>query len=118
MATMKITQDQLELHLTRGEKLGGLLRDHTVPLSAVQGVEVVPDGLDAARGIRAPGLALPWARKIGTWRRPGSKTLVTVRRDQPAVRIRFDGQRHTAWLVGLDDAEQVAAQLRAATGRQ
>jgi hypothetical protein len=117
MATMNITRDRLELQLTRGEKVGGLLRDHSVPLTAVQGVEVLPDGLEAARGVRAPGLALPWARKIGTWRRPGAKTLVSVRRDQPAVRVDLSGQRHSAWLVGLDDAEQLAARLRAATGR-
>ena len=114
MATVQLRPPVLSLRLTRGEKIAGLLRDVDLPLAAVREVDVVPDGIGATRGLRAPGLGLPGLRKIGTWRSPGRRALVSVRRGQPAVRIRLDGQRWDELLVGSDDAAGVAAALGAA----
>lgn len=113
MATLHTTSRTLTVSLSPAEKVLGLLRDVEVPLSAVRDAAVVPDGLAAARGVRAPGLGLPGRRKIGTWRRPGEKTLVSVRRGQPAVRVRLAGQRFDTLLVGTDDAATVAATVAA-----
>jgi hypothetical protein len=110
MATLTATPQTLSVTLTRSEKLWGLLRDLEVPRSAVRSVDVVPDGVAAARGLRAPGLGLP-SRKVGTWRRRGEKTLVSVRRGQPAVRVRLSGQRFDTLLVGADDAGALAGEL-------
>ena len=85
-----------------------------MPLSAVRDVEVVEDAVAATSGLRAPGLALPGVRKIGTWRRVGRRTLVSVRRGQPAVRVTLEGQRWNELLVGSDDAAAVAASVNAA----
>jgi hypothetical protein len=115
MATMQPTATSLTVRLTRAEKIWGLLRDVTVPLSAVRSVEAVPDGVAALRGIRAPGLGLP-GRKIGTWRRRGERTLVCVRRGRPALRIGLEGQRYDTLLVGADDAAELAATLAARVG--
>jgi hypothetical protein len=114
MATMQLTPRFLTVQLTRGEKIGGLLRDVEVPLTAVRAVEVVDEPLRAITGIRAPGLDLPGVRKIGTWRRRGGRTLVCVRRNQPAVRIRLEGARFDVLLVGSDDAAADAAAITAA----
>jgi hypothetical protein len=115
MAMLQLRPPVLAVRLTRGEKIAGLLRDVEVPLSAVRDVEVVPDAVAAPRGLRAPGLGLPGLRKIGTWRRSGRKTLVCVRRGQPAVRVRLEGQRWDELLVGTDDAPAIAAALTAAS---
>jgi hypothetical protein len=114
MAALQLRPPVLSVSLTRAEKILGLLRDVDVPLSAVRDVEVVADAPSATRGLRAPGLGLPGVRKIGTWRGAGRKTLVCVRRGQPAVRVRLDGQRWDELLVGADDAPAVAAALTAA----
>ena len=110
MATVHLTTESLTVRLSRGEKLAGLLRDLTVPLDAVTVVEVVPDALAAVRGLRAPGLGLP-GRKVGTWRRRGTRTLVSVRRGQPGLRMELTGQRFDTVLVGLADPGPVAAEL-------
>jgi hypothetical protein len=114
MATVQLTPSTLSLRLTRGEKIAGLLRDVEVPLASVRSVEVVTDPLAAVRGLRAPGLALPGVRKVGTWRRAGQRTLVCVRRGRPAVKIELAGQRWAALLVGADDAAALADDLSAA----
>ena len=113
MATLQIEDGVLHIRFTRGEKVLGVLRDVDLPLSQVSAVDVVADGLSAATGLRAPGYAWPWRRKLGTWRRRGHKTMVDVRRYQPAVRLRLRGHRYYEMLLGRDDAESVAAALRA-----
>ncbi|MGY1666885.1 hypothetical protein [Geodermatophilus sp. SYSU D00696] len=112
MATIETTPWTLRVTLTRAEKVLGLLRDLEVPLTAVHSAEVVPDGLAAARGLRAPGLGLPGRRLIGTWRRRGSKAFVSVRRG-PAVRLHLTGQRFDTLLVSAGDAAAVAAGVAA-----
>lgn len=111
MATIETTTATLRVHLTRVEKFFGLLRDLEVPRSAITSVEAVPAGLPAVRGLRAPGLGLPGVRAIGTWRRRGEKSYVSVRRNQPAVRIGLTGQRFDTVLIGTDDAHALAAEL-------
>jgi len=111
MTTVTIANGTLQVRFTTLEKIAGLIGDVDVPLSAIRDVEVHADGLAAARGIRAPGLGLPGMRKIGTWRAPGRNTLVSVRRDQPAVRIELAGHKRDALVLGMDDAEQWAQRL-------
>jgi hypothetical protein len=114
MADLQLTSSTLTVRFTRAEKIGGFVRDLSLPLDAVRDVEVVPDGLSAARGLRAPGLGLPGRRKIGTWRRSGRRTLVSVRRNQPALRIGVTGARYDAVLIGTDDPTHLAAALTSA----
>ena len=113
MASLARQGDEFAVTLERGERWWGLLRDLRVPLRAVVAVEVVRDGWAAVHGLRAPGLG-GWKRRIGTWRAKGDKQYVSVRRDQPAVKLTLRGQRYRTVLIGLDDAEQVAAEIRSA----
>jgi hypothetical protein len=113
MATVQIDADQLRIRFARAEKVLGVVRDVDLSLSKVGAIDVVADGLAAARGIRAPGYSWPWRRKLGTWRRRHHKALVDVRRGQPAVRLRLRGHSYDEVLLGTDDAESLAAALRA-----
>jgi hypothetical protein len=114
MATLERSGPALRIRFTRAEKLAGLVRDVDVPVKAVRSAEVVADPLTALRGLRAPGLGLPGLRAIGTWRSRGTRTLVSVRRSQPAVRIELTGQRYDSLLIGADDAARLVADLTAA----
>ena len=110
MSTIEVSATSLSVRLTRGEKLLGLLRDQVVPRTAVTSVDVVPDGITGVRGLRSPGLGLP-RRRLGTWRRIGRTQFVDVRRGEPALRVRLEGQRYDELLLGTPAAHELAAQL-------
>ncbi|EYR62214.1 hypothetical protein N866_10675 [Actinotalea ferrariae CF5-4] len=116
MTTISLTRTSLRVHPTRSEKILGLLRDTEVPLSAVRAVEVVPDGIAAARGIRAPGLGIPGVRLVGTWRGRSRRALVSVRRQRPAVHVRLEGDRWSELLLDVDEPASVAERIRSALG--
>jgi hypothetical protein len=114
MTTITLTPSTLSVSFTRGEKVAGLLRDQQVPRTAVVSAEVVPDGLAALRGLRAPGLGLPGLRGIGTWRSRHGKTLASVRAGRPALRVALTGQPWTTMLLDVDAPDHAAAALTAA----
>ena len=111
MATVEITQGTVQLRFSLVEKVLGLVRNQDVPLSAVTTARVEPHGLGAVRGLRAPGLGLPGLRRVGTWRGRG-RTLVSVRRGEPAVVVELTGHRYERLVIGSRDAAAVVEQLR------
>lgn len=113
MTTLTLTPDHLTVTFTRAEKIGGLIRDVQVPRRAVVTATVVPDGVAAARGLRAPGLAIPGRRKVGTWRGRKAKRLVAVRGGRPALLLTLTGHRWSELLLDVDAPEQAAAALSA-----
>lgn len=118
MTTAHLTTGTLAVRFSRGEKIAGVLRDIDIPLTAVRSATVEPDGLTAATGVRAPGLALPGYKKIGTWRGRGRRTVVVVRRGRPALRVDLSGHRYSRLLLDVEDAADLAAALGADGGRQ
>ena len=111
MTSILVSADALTIRLPLVSKIAGVLGDQVVPRSAITSAEAVTDGLAAARGLRAPGLAIPGRRKIGTWRGRGARRFVDVRGGQPALRLRLQGQPHDELLIGHDDAAALAARL-------
>jgi pimeloyl-ACP methyl ester carboxylesterase len=111
MTTVRVHDSTLTVSFTTAEKVAGLVRDQRIPLTAVRGVEVVPDGLEAARGLRAPGIALPGRSKVGTWRSAAGKSLIAVHGHSPAVRLTVNGQRYASLLITTDTPEKLAASL-------
>ncbi|WP_449063300.1 alpha/beta hydrolase family protein [Planomonospora algeriensis] len=113
---MTVTGGELVLALGRGEQVAGLHGDIRVPLSAIHEVAVVENPVAEARGLRAPGLAVPGQTKIGTWRRAGSRSFVVARRDVPAVRVVLSGARYDELLVSDPAATELAARIRESAG--
>ena len=112
MSTVSMTNHDLVIELTTVEKVAALHGDIRIPLSAIAGVEVVPDALAAVRGLRAPGLALPGRARIGTWRTKMGAELVVARRGQPGVRFTLTGQQLASVLLGDEDAQALAERIR------
>jgi uncharacterized protein len=116
VSTLQVTPDRVVLRLSTAEKLAAVHGDLTVPRSAITAVELVDDGVGAARGLRSPGLGIPGLRKLGTWRSRTGRQFVDVRRAQPALRIELaPGQRYSRLLVGTDDAATLARELDSST---
>ncbi|CAN5175261.1 hypothetical protein BH24ACT1_BH24ACT1_02530 [soil metagenome] len=115
MPSTTIDGTELVVALERNERWWGLLSDLRAPVSSISAVEVVPDGRRAVQGMRAPGLSGP-QRLIGTWRAKNDKQYVCVRRGQPAVKVTLDEQKYRTVLIGIDDADCVAADIRSAAG--
>lgn len=112
MSTIRLAPATLTVQLTPWEHVFALRGNVTVPRADIVSGAVVTDALAAARGVRAPGLGAPGVRKVGTWRSRGSRTLVSVRRGQPAVHIRLrPSSDWDALLVGCDDAPAIVTQL-------
>jgi len=113
VSTVEIQDDAFRLRLTPFERLLSLHGDLVVPWAAVTGVEVIPDAYAAVVGLRAPGLALPGLRLLGTWRTSRGPEFVDVpsRREHqvPGVRLALRDQPFVSVLVGASDADALAA---------
>jgi hypothetical protein len=112
---MTIDGAELVVTLERNERWWGFLRDLRVPIGLVTAVEVVPEGRRAVHGLRAPGLGGP-QRLIGTWRARNDRQYVCVRRHQPAVKVTLNGHNYRTVVIGLDEADRVAGEVRFAAG--
>lgn len=116
-----ITADRGGLTLRLGllDRLLALRGDVTVRAADVAEITAVADGMAAVGGIRAPGLGVPGARKIGTWRRRQGATVAVVRGRGPALTITAtDGPVRRIVLSAPDAAEQAAALTAALEGRR
>jgi hypothetical protein len=111
MSTIELTTDTLHIRLSLLEKIGALHGDLHLPRDAIQAVTVIDDGLSAVRGMRAPGIAIPGRLKIGTWRTHGRRCFVLLRRGQPTLRLKLNGQRIEALLISTPNAADLAAEL-------
>jgi hypothetical protein len=112
MTTISLHQDRLSVRFTRTEKILGLVRDQSIPLTSVTSARVEQVGLHAVRGLRAPGLGLPGRWLVGTWRGHG-RTLVSVRRGEPALVVELTGHRFDQLVLGTPDAADLVGRLGA-----
>ena len=94
--------------------MGALRRtDVTVPWDQIRSVEAVADPFRLVRGLRAPGLAVPWRTKIGTWRGHGRKTFAVTRKGVPGLRITLQGSAFDQILLSVANPVPVRTQITA-----
>ena len=114
MSTITFGPSSTTVELTPFERIVSFRGDITVPSSSIASVDVVHEGLAHVHGMRAPGLGVPGARKVGTWRQGGTQMFVSVSRGQGAVRVNLQpGGKWATLLIGCDDAVSVAASFPA-----
>jgi hypothetical protein len=114
MVAITAGPDLLHIRLTRGERWAALRRtDLTVPWDQVRCVEAVADPFRLVRGLRAPGLAVPWRTKIGTWRGHGRKTFAVTRKGLPGLWITLRGSAFDQILLSAPNPIPMQAQITA-----
>ena len=88
MASVSSEPDALHIALSTGDKWSALRRtDLRIPWADIDSVEEVADPFRLVHGLRAPGLAVPWRTKIGTWRSAGRKIFAVTSAGVPGIRI-------------------------------
>jgi hypothetical protein len=112
VARLDLTGDELILHLSALERLGGFVRgDARIPLKAVHGARAVDNPWKELRGIRAPGTGFPGVIALGTWRFGGGKDFAAVYGKAPGVVVDLVGVDFSRLVVSTRDAEAVAAEI-------
>ena len=112
MATFSTSGDMLTVRLTRRERVAAARGDLRVPLAAIRDVQVHPDALAAARGVRAPRVVTAGRAELGIWRGRGRRDFIVARRGVPALCVSLDGGRHHEVIVSTPDAEAIADEIR------
>ncbi len=93
MAHLTVGDGQLEVELSRWEKVGSLRRSNvSVPLSSVVSVTRLDNARDGIRGMRAPGTGLPGVIALGTWRTRRTVDFVAVSGSEPGYQIELQGE--------------------------
>lgn len=118
MAQLTVTSKDLVVTLSAGEKVAGLRGDLRIPLDSIASIRVVPDSLEAVRGLRAPGLALPGGTRIGTWRRPGGRSFVAAHRGQEGLHVTLREHRLTDVVIAVPAADALQQEITAARERR
>jgi hypothetical protein len=117
VAELSVEGTDLVLHLRGIEKAEGFHRDIRVPLATVRAVRVVDSAWDGElRGWRAPGTGLPKVIAVGTRRGDFGKDFAAVHGSGPAVVVDLEGADYGRLVLTADDAEAMAAPVRAALG--
>jgi hypothetical protein len=115
VAELTVDGTDLVLHLRAAETADGFHRDIRVPLAAVTAVRVVDTAWDGElRGLRAPGTGLPSVIAVGTRRGGFGKDFAAVHGKGPAVVVELEGAEYGRLVLTADDAEAMAAWVRAA----
>ncbi|MET0965989.1 MAG: alpha/beta fold hydrolase [Nakamurella sp.] len=112
MVSVVADRNQLNIELSTAEKWAALRRtDVTVPWTDVVSVEPVAEPFRLVHGVRAPGLAVPWRVKTGTWRSAGEKIFAVTHAGLAGIRIRLQDNEFSEILVSLTDPDAVAASM-------
>jgi hypothetical protein len=110
---VRVTDDSIEVLLSRWEKVLGLMKDIRVPLADVSDVSVVEDPIRATlgTGLKA-GLRLPWLYYVA--RTIHLDEAFIVRRGVPALSFAVDNDTALRRvLVSTHEADALVQQLQA-----
>jgi hypothetical protein len=112
MARLDVAGDELILHLSALERIGGFVRgDARIPLKAVRGARAVENPWAELRGVRAPGTCFPGVIALGTRRFSGGKDFAAVYGKGPGVVVDLVGVDFARLIVSTRDADAVAAEI-------
>jgi hypothetical protein len=111
MATITVDDEAVTIELTLWERIAGLLRSQRIPLDTIKSCTLEETPKRALAGLRAPGLAVPFGAKIGTWRGNGRRYFVRIDRSSPAVHLETSRGPYDAYLVSITDAHRITERI-------
>ncbi|MEJ3405274.1 hypothetical protein WDJ51_11055 [Rathayibacter sp. YIM 133350] len=113
MASLRVHQDRLEIHLTAAERVLALRReDIVVRRDEIRSVAITDDPWIWIRGIRAPGTAVPLTLALGTWKFHGGKDFLVVKNKRQAVVIDIAEGEFSRVIVSTPHAVDLISSLK------
>ncbi len=92
MVTLLLDSAQLEVVLSPTERaMSFRKRNIAIPRSTIERVQLTDDAWTWLRGVPNPGVNLPVATAMGTWKSAGGNDFVIIRRRKPSVVIDLAG---------------------------
>lgn len=111
MASLSIQGEQFVVQLGFWEKLGGLSKDLTVPISSISKISW-SENLDAGvLGIRVGGTGLPRVIALGNFYKKGKTIFSSWRRGQQVLILEIENHRFQKLVLGCEDAASWAKAL-------
>ena len=95
---------EIELSLTKGEKLASLHRNLIANKSDLASQKIVakPWRSGLLRGFRAPGTAIPFYLLLGTMRYKGGKDFTIIYRNKPVELLEFKNGPYKRWIISKE----------------
>jgi hypothetical protein len=113
--TLTLDSGRLVVEPVGLDKLWGFRRRIEVPLAQVRGATYDPGAAHAAKGLRAPGLALPGRKWVGTFRTDGDRCYWNVVAGGQTIVVSLrDGSPFDRLYLTVDDARAVVDRVNAA----
>ncbi|MBF0817068.1 hypothetical protein ACH0AH_04255 [Microbacterium paludicola] len=118
MVTLLLDQRQLEIVLTRVERLLAAQRgDLRIDRGSIAKLQLTDEPATWLRGVRAPGIHLPRLLSLGTWRSAQGNDFVAIRHGRPGVVIDLDGDaRFSRLILSTRHGHALAKALRLEAG--
>jgi hypothetical protein len=119
MAELIITDEDLVVHLTLGEKFWGFHGDIRVRLSSIVRVAPDPKPWLGLRGWRMAGISFTGHAVLGTRRHGAGYDFCVLHRDRPAIRVDTASGRFSRLVISVPeggDPDSEAARIAAAAG--
>jgi hypothetical protein len=113
MAAIDVGTDEVVVHLSALEKVGGLSRDLRIPRASIRSAAYSADLFAEKRGLRVAGTAWPRRIYLGHFVRRGTQDFLAVHGTPTGVLLELSGSRYGRVLVSLpeDEAKRVVDQL-------
>jgi hypothetical protein len=110
---LEITDDDLIVHLSLGERLASLNGSIRLPLAHVRGA-TDDDGIRRDMGLRYRGCRIPGLFAAGTFWRGGDHQFIFAGARQRLVVIELAGEKWARIVLGVRDARATASRINAA----
>jgi hypothetical protein len=113
VADLQVEGNELILHLSKSEVAEAIHGELRAPLVDVTSVEILDDAHDAADHGLKTGTRIPGVIEVGTVHSDGKRIFTAVHRSTPrGVRVVLQNGSFDEWIVGCEDPESVAAQIK------
>lgn len=117
MARVSVSDDLLTVDLQGLHQLWAFKRRIRVPLAHVRGATADPGIVHEPKGVRAPGLHVPGAAVIGTFRREGERHFWDVRSGVHAVVIELADETYDRLIIDVEHPRSTVDRINHALSR-